>query len=551
MSIVRVGSPLGVRPRSTESTAIYAPTDGLDVAHPPIHIAIGSTPASDNFIIRDGALEPRPTLSKFTASSSQPQGNVPVMGMVELQDTRNNRYPVWSGQTRHSAFGLSSNAGVWSNLSYTAANGVNDPPSVSPSGGAWDYTQIYSAEQDENLLYMANSSYQTLYVYRPDTTVFSTQTGAPQARFLASLDNYVVAFNVREQGNDLVQRVQWTDRGSASSWTGGLSGFQDLLDMRGAGTRVVTQDNALVLFSDEEIWRGTPTGGVFVWSFAPYDQNRGAPYSWTVAKTPLGLMFLGKDYQVYLLPKGGGLAQPIGQPLQREIRTTIDYPERAWATFDNTYGQYQLYYPVTGGTGFPQRAAYLDVLNGNWMPQSFDSAGGGIALTRGMEAVLSSSGTTWGGLQQSGITWGGLQAAGITWADLMGRQMGKGTLVGSSKGTIYYFNPSGTSDAGTAVPCKYRTPGLLADDPSEQKTVREFRLAYQSDSRSSLSVSYSQTVGASSVASAGLSLVTASVASQAIDYPYFGTRYPTVEVSSEGARYRLFQFFLTYTRGGR
>ena len=48
-----------------------------------------------------------------------------------------------------------------------------------------------------------------------------------------------------------------------------------------------------------------------------------------------------------------------------------------------------------------------------------------------------------------------------------------------------------------------------------------------------------------------VSLVTASVASQAIDYPYFGARYPTVEVSSAGFRYRLFQFFTTYVRGGR
>ena len=540
-----------VRPRSDESTGIYSPTDGLDVSHPPITIAPGSTPASDNFVILDGALEPRPMLSLFTPSTSQIQGPTPVMGMVGLQDVRNGRYIVWSGSTRHAVYGLTTAPTSWSLLSYVSAGGISDPPFVTPNGGAWDYAQIYSAEADENLLFMAPSSYQTLYVHHPDTTVFSSQTAGPRTRFLASLDNYLVAFNVREGGSDFPQRVRWTDRGSASSWTGGLSGQEDLLTMKGAGTRLVTQDNALVLFSDEEIWKGTPGGGVFVWNFAPYDQNRGCPYSWTIAPTPLGLMFLGKDYQVYLLPKGGGLAQPVGQRLHREIRRTILNPERSWAVFDNTNGRYQLHYAVVGGSGQPQRAAYLDVDDGSWMPQSFDSAGGTLSLTRGVEVQIPSSGTTWGGLQASGITWGGLQAAATAWSDFYGAVGGNTVLVGSSRGTVYSLSSAGTSDNGTAVLCRYRTPGLLANDPAEQKTVREFRLAYQGDSRSSITVDYSQTVGASSAVSNALSLVTASVASQAIDYPYFGARYPTVEVSSEGFRYRLFQFFLTYVRGGR
>ena len=527
---------------------MYQLADGLDTSVPAINVVAGSTPASENFIVRDGAIEPRPTLSLFN-NNPQILGVGPVVGVSEVVNTVNTPFPIASGRTAHAVYNRSNAVGDWSLLSYVAASGIDDPPGLG-QGEYWDYTQIYSAENDENMLYMAAGSYQTMYVTVADSAVFSSMTAAPRAKYVTALDNYVVAFNTREGSQDLIQRVRWNDRGSASSWTGGLSGFEDLLTMRGAGTRIMAQDNALVLFSDEEIWRGVPGNSVFQWNFAPYDQSRGAPYSWTVAQTPVGLMFLGKDFQVYLLPKGGGPSQPIGQRLQREIRTTIQRPERAWAAFDNTYGQYKLFYS-TDASKYPQKAAFLDVGTGAWMPQSYDSASGGIELTIGREVQrLSSSATSWGGLFASGLTWGGL--VNFSWDDMgaNGPTL-KVMMMGSSTGTLYKEDSTGTNDNGTAMPCRYRTPGLLADDPYEQKTVREMRLAYQSDSRSSVTASYSQTVGATSVVSEGLSLVTASIASQVIGDPYFGARYPTIELSSEGFRYRLMQMFVTYRRGGR
>ena len=551
MATVRAGSPLNVPIQSNESTIIVAVDTGFDVSLPRERLPLGATPVSDNYIVRDGALEPRPTLSLLTTGGAQAMGPTPILGMFEAQSVQNLRFPIASGRTRHESFNLTSAANVWSLLSYVSAAGVNDPPNLT-SSDYWDYAQIYSAEADENVVYMAAGSRQSMYVTAVDSTVFSTMTGAPQARFVASVDNYVLAFNTREAGNNFVNRVQWNDRGSASSWTGGLSGFEDLLSMRGEGTRIIANDNnTALLFSDEEVWQGVPGGNVFVWAFAPYDISRGAPFSWTITKTPLGTMFLGKDYQVYLLPKGGGPSQPIGVPLHREIRRTISQPGRAWAQFDNTYGQYQLYYPVTGGSGYPQRAAYLDVLNGSWMPQSFDSAGGRISLTRGAELQLSSSATTWGGLLASGITWGGLFALGQSWGDLLGVVSGRAMAMGSSNGTVYVMNSTGTNDAGTAMPCRWQSGGPIATSPQEQKTVNEFRVDYEADSTSHLTVRFSQDQGNSFVTSVPVPLPTASQGSQGIGYPYFGCRYPVFDILSEGYRHRLSQFYITHKQGGR
>lgn len=549
MSRARIGTPFPAPPPSAESVLIE-PIQGFNVSVPAIRLPLGASPAADNYILHDGALEPRPMLSLHSASP-QVNGATPVLGMYEIIGVDNTRQQMWSGQTMHSVYGQTNNRNGWSRLSYTSAAGLSDPPNL----GAyqyWDYAQTYSASHDQTLVYMAAGSHQTLYAHVADSLVFSSMTGAPQAKYIAALDNYLMAFNVKSNGAVLVQRAQWSDRGSASSWTGGLSGFEDLLSMKGEGTRVVAMDNALYLFSDEEIWRAVPSGNaVFVWSFAPYDQTRGCLYPWTITVTPLGIVFLGTDLQTYLLPKGGGQSRPIGQPVQRQIRSTVDYPERAWAAYDNTYGQYQLYYPVAGGSGYPQKAVYLDIESGVWMPQSFDSAGGAISLGRGVEGQIFASSDTWGGFASTGTTWTQLLAMGLTWDDLRGRVLGRSMLLGSSKGTIYSLSSTVTSDSGSPAPAIFRTgANLIPGDVNEQKTVNEWRVDYQADVASKITVKFSRDAGAS-FHSSSLSLPAISSMSESIAYPYFGARYPLFEITSEGVRHRLARFWMQFRRGGR
>lgn len=543
----RYGIPLPVKPQPSYLTSIVEPTLGINVSQPSVDAPQGSTPNSDNFIMREGGLEPRPMLSRRGATPA-PLGTDVVTGLYELTSVTNARFPIASGTTRIAVYGQASAPNDWSVLSYVSAGGMNDPPNLTAGSHYYDFAQIYFALRDENIAYMAAGSYQTLYVTQSDTTVFSSMTGAPRARFVASLDNYVMAFNIREGSADYVQRAQWLDRGSASSWTGGLSGFEDLLSMRGQGTRIWVQDNKFLLSSDQEIWQAVQRDYPFTWSFAPYDTSRGAPYSWTITQTPLGTMFLGKDYQVYLLPKGGGPSQPIGQPLHRSIRNLIDQPSRAWAVYDNTYGQFQFYYPIKGGSGYPQRAVFLDINEGSWAPQSFDRTGGALSVTRGAEVYLSSSATTWGGLQAAGIRWADLN---MSWADLGGVSEQRAVMVGTSSGTLAYLNSVATSDFGTAVEMFWQSNGQFGNDPLHQKTVNEFRVDYQSDSASSLTVRFSQTLGQSFGVETQINLPAVSGISQAMVYPYVAARYPLFEVRTQNARPRLFRFHLQARTGGR
>lgn len=481
-------------------------------------------------------------------TSPQPFGADVVTGAYELVSVTNVRTPIVSGTTQWAVFGQSASPNGFSVLSYVSSYGISDPPNLAGGADYFDYAQTYYPLTDQNLAIGAAGSYQSLYVTQSDTTIFSTLTGAPRAKYVATINDYVVAFNIKDGNGTYVTRVQWNDRGSASSWTGGLSGFEDLLSMRGAGTRAFLHDNQLMLASDTEVWRGVPRDWPFTFDFSPYDTSRGVPYSWTLASTPLGMIYLGKDYQVYLLPKGGGQSTPIGQRLHRSIRNTIDNPSRAWAVYDNTYSQYQLYYPIKGGSGYPQRAVFLDINAGSWAPQSFDRSGGQVSLARGAEIHVSSSATTWGGLDAAGLRWADLN---MSWAELGGSSEARAILAGSSAGTFYYFNSNATSDNGTAVESRWQSTGLGGEDPSHQKTLREFRVDYQGDSSSSLTVRFSTNLGGSFDQSTRLNLPAVSGLSQAIAYPYLTARYPSFEVASEGQRYRLFRFWMPFKRGGR
>jgi hypothetical protein len=537
----RFGIPLNIRIRSTESVLVVEPVLGLDVSQPSVDAPLGSTPESSNYVMRDGALEPRPMLAR-RGVTSQPFGNSPILGGHELVSVANVKYPLVSGTTRLATYGQAANPNDWSVLSYVSSYGLNDPPALAATN-YWDWTQIYSADRDENWAVGAAESYQTLYVTQSNTTVFSSLTGAPAAKYVAAYDNYLLAFNMREGSADLVQRVRWNDRGSASSWTGGLAGFEDLLAMKGQGTKIVTQDGALRLFSDQEIWQGVPGDVVAPFRFAPYDTSRGAPYSGTITQTPAGTIFLGRDYQLYLLPSGGGPSQGIGGRLHQKIRNEIDFPERAWSVYDNTLSQYQLFYPIRGGSGYPEKAVYLDMQSGSLAPQTFTHS-----VTRGVEIEVSSSATTYGGLQAAGIRFADLN---MTYGQLAGTSQGRAVLVGTSSGTLAYFNSAATNDLGSAVESKWRSTGLAGEDPSHQKSVNEWRVDYQADSSSSLTVRFSTTLGATFGNSVAVDMPSASVMSQAIVHTYHSVRHPMFEVSSEGQRYRLYRFWVQFRRGGR
>lgn len=542
--------PLVTGGGSDRSTLMVQPTLGLVLTQSASNLPPGATPSSVNFINGYIGLEKRWTLtSRSTQSLSQ---DAPILGGAEIVDVTGTPYQFASTTTRP----LWYSNGSWSFASYVSSNGINDAPSLSTTS-YWDIDQIYYDTQDENCAVLAAGSYQTLYIWQSGKTVFSTLSNAPRARFVTGFDNFLVAGNIRQGTSDFVQRVEWSDRGSIATWllnapTGSLAGYADLLDMKGQITRLVGHDNRVVVFSDQEVWAGGRVDFPASFDFQPLDRTVGAPYSWTVAVTRLGVCWLGKDYNVYLLPKGGAQAQPIGTAVQPELQATVNQPERAWGVYNKATDQYELYYPTRGGSGYPQAALYFDLRTGTWLKQTFDAT---LNLTRGwmgsLTATTTSNATTWADAQTAGLRWADVTG---TWGDYGASSAGQsGDLAvhaGLSTGSVCYFS-KGTTDLGVVVESRWRSGGLGGAEPYRNKTLYEVRVDYQADSASSLTIRASRNQGESFEAGQQVALPTNSIESQARATMQVNSRYPVFEVTTEIGRPKLNRFWTDMRIGSR
>lgn len=543
------GHPLPF-PRSKTTVLIVEPTLGFNASQPETDLPLGQTPEVVNFTMRDGALEPRSRLSTVL-TNPRPMA-ITVTGGYEAISSLGTFYPVISGTTRWAWYSNTS----WSVLSYVSANGISAPPSGATTD-YYDMTQTYYPVTDEMLVVGANGSYQTLFCWSVGSTLLSSMTGAPRAKYVTTFDNFVLAFNIRDVGSAqsrYVQRVQWNHRGSPMLWSGSttLAGSEDLLSARGEGTRIMELDNRVILFFEQEIWQGirNPYPNTFV--FSPVDRTVGTAFSWTIVKTPLGLVFLGGDYNIYLLPKDGGVATPIGNAVQRRLRTTIDSPDKAWAVYDAGRNTYQLYYPVRGGTNVPTKRVDLNITDGTYTLHSFVVGGVTRSLTRGFPAHLQSA--------TAALTYDDLTTQGYTFDTIPYTydQMGSAASVtaatiflGSSDGTMYHLSSIATTDDGTAVEARWRTGALGPETPESVKMVNQVRVDGQAEIMSAVTVRASRDQGANFDPGQALTFNATSNQTQVVAHLSVPARYPTIEVTTEDIGIRLFRLWVPMRIGGQ
>ena len=544
--------------RSIVSTLIVEPTIGYDVAHVATNLPLGATPNSDNFIMREGRLEPRPTLSLVTDSlglNNSTPGDIslatPLTGGLEIVDVNDLRY-IYVSYSQNSV-GLKSHhwlqgfSGTW-----RAANPTNGVALTLAPDTYWDWVQAYYDAVDNNAALGVTSERQGIYAWVAGATSYSTLTSSPGATCLAVFDHYVLAGNVEDGGNVYPQRVMWSDRGSISSWTGGLSGFDDLLGARGGINRMMNLDNRVAVFFDDEIWMGMPVDFPSTFRFIPFDSHVGCPYPWTVANTPKGPLFMARNFQLYLLPKEGGSPVPVGQPIHRSIRDAIVSAPKAHGVYDGIRDMYQFNYSSGGSGNLPHNAVWLDLNTGAWAPQSFSSRTGAaqdIALTRGFQANLPTSrGSTWDDYSTASIAW---DAEAMTWDDMLGIGSERQSVIyGTSSGSVLQLNSRGTNDLGRPVVAFWETKKLGDEWPGQQKTVTKVQADYSAASNSTLTVR--TLAGGTFSTGTRMQLPASSAGSQAEAYPYTTARYAAVRFESESQRdIALERFFVTMRVGGR
>ena len=490
----RFSPPAPRRPKRKSKTEIFHPTGGLHAGIAPSNLPAGFTPKAQNFESGPGYITPRSGLSSLDTFTF----GVPVLGGIESFDVLGNGY-TWASSVSTMAF-LSAS---WSTMSYEppenmAAAAIPGTITSGTSRDFWDATNIYEPIGDRfYTIFTNNNDWMGFFEVKKESSVksFSAYTYVEDlastqfARSLEAINNRLVLFNVTDTSAvNFPTRVLWSARGRVARTSDPFAiangaGFEDLLEMRGVGTKVIRFRDFLLLFTGLEIWRAQPTLDDYAFRFTRIADDIGCPYPQTIASTPNGITFLGADREVYIT--NGGVPQPLGavggggpsriQSLINDNFSDFNGP-RAWATYNQKARRYELNIPKAGND-FPTEAFWYDIDEQTWFPQIYTHE-----LSFGLNITNPATPIIWKDVPG---TWASVSS---NWNQMVGGSEDRQSMAFSSTGTTFRQLSTQTTDDGTAIDARWKSHGLRTSDAMAKAALTEVWLDYESDSASSATV---------------------------------------------------------------
>ncbi len=429
---------------------LIEPIRGLMTSTAPQNIDPGTSAFCQNYDIDDRTLRLRSGLSQWGTSGFLDK----ALGAVRFNDQLGTDYTVLVSDKTSSV--RSEGAVGWSTLTST--------PDSSASTGYKDFAYGYAPSLDENILIMMDGIAAPMY-WSPILSAWTAlgDFGSHESfvRFGAFFDNRAVLFNMGGSRTSLpfATRVRWSQRGDPLEYTDQDAGFEDLADMRGAGTGVHAEADRLVLFSEEETWIARSRRDQYAFDFTPLSREVGCPYPRSAAKTDKGIIWLDANFRFRLI--SGNAVYTFNDDTQKFLVDTLREPTEMWSRFDPNESQYYFNFSDTTGQ-YPSRALWLrtdtitadprnpNELRGAWLHQDFP-----IQTSAGVEEVLV-----------------------------------------SSTGTAYRLLSAQTNDNGTAIDARWRAHGMrISRDPDMKESLTGAWLDYQAESTSSVSLYASQDLG--------------------------------------------------------
>lgn len=460
----------------------WAPLQGVDYSKAPRTLRAGQTPLAENFVFCKGYLRPR---SGTSAYSDNLLGDAAVTGFEAFDINGNRHVIVASGSTIQT---LKPQAESWSTLSYIGSDTLDSSLIEGMSG-----TYIYDIDLDSYIGVITNARQSPkFFQITESTTTYSDLTATfslfSTARAVTAHNDRLVWFNVASSTSSFPTRVTWSPRGAPRDYTiSNDAGFQDLADMRGVGVATVADRDRIYFFSTEEVWVGTIRNDVYAYDIRPINRKLGCPFPRTVTPTPFGIVFLGSDYEPYLLSDEqfvplGPAAQGEPSRVQCFLRDNLTNDFAIWAFFDTNFRRWCLYFQAQDDDStFPVRALFYSFDNGSWFPQRYAHEISFGLEARGLNEII-----TWDSLD---VEW---NAYNVAWDELTSTPQ-RGIFLFTSRGTAGTVTPGTPTDFGSPIQSLWRSH-VITDrrNPFVADTLNELWLETAVLSASTLSVSGSQ-----------------------------------------------------------
>lgn len=518
MSIVQTskfGRAVRLAKHSSFQENVY-PDLGLHTGVAPNKMSPGFSPSLQNLLNKeDGRVSLREGLAVF--GSYDFIG--PVLGAEEVQDNFGNlvgfapSINTVSGAAVFSYIHPKATSPLWSALSFIPGSIVSSlgvPSSL--SNDYWHSETIYEPSADSMMVVTSNNTgwAQFFYVHSA-TTLYSDFTwidslvSTKAAQDIVAINDRLVFFNTVDVAEKRYPtRVLWSSRGLPLDYSiANGAGFEDLKDMRGYGQAAVHHKDFVLLFSDQEIWRALPTRDAYAFQFDLVVDNLGCTFPNTILDCPNGVVFVGKDYEVYITDGNGYIALgPVnGQGssrIQKMLREDIVEPTRMWGLYNQTQNRYELYYSTATSTdGFPDHALYYMFEDQTWWKQKFNKS-----LSSGMDLEDPNDLTTW---QDISTSW---QNTAPAWDDYNTTLGSRSINVFDSNGSTFRFRSTSTTDDGTAIDVRWRSPALNAENGDLRASLHELWLDYEAAAPSTVSFYLSEDMGATFDSGTAVSITT-------------------------------------------
>ncbi len=173
---------------------------------------------------------------------------------------------------------------------------------------------------------------------------FSGQSGAPTARFAATVRDFVMLGQFASDQS----AVQWSGLNDVSIWQPGVSQSDNQAFPDGGRVTGIVGGQYAVIFQETAIRRGTYVGLDLIFQFDPISTERGCAAAGSIASYQQLIFFLAGDG--FFLLSGGETERPIGdQKVDAWFRANVneDYLHRITATIDPSRKLYVVAFPST------------------------------------------------------------------------------------------------------------------------------------------------------------------------------------------------------------
>jgi hypothetical protein len=318
-----------------------------------------------------------------------------------------------------------------------------------------------------------------------DFTFIDSIDSTVKARDVAAVNDRLILVNLEDAaGTRFPTRVLWSARGNPRSFLiDDGAGAEDLMEMRGEIQAAIRFRDFMLLFTEYEIWRATPTLDSYAFRFDRVADNVGCPFPKTIAVTPHGVVFMEHHHEVFITD--GSTVAPLGPAeaggpsrIHNYLHSEVVDFDRMWSLYNHSLDRYELYYATAASTtGYPVKSLWYTLSSRAWWPQMFSHE-----LSSGVDIYDPVDFISYDEVDDA------YDDIDLTYDDYDVRRKRRRINVFTSGGVNLRFDPDATDDDGEIIDARWRSPGLHGGAPHRQAHLTEIWTDFVAPSSSSASL---------------------------------------------------------------